>query len=469
MSCESWDSNAKYDVLSKPIQGNLLDPITCYLGEHMEKYLTHPYASPLFGNFSGLPPMLIQAGDAEVLRDEITLLAYKASLAGVKVRHELYEDSVSLRSASRPSFRTFLKMAYVFGLPFIKQVHVFHTYPFLEVARRAFLSCRDFVKYQLPEWQTRSPEALGGKTEQEMEEEIDNRDAKVVDGNGVEVSLEEAVEGDWAGETSQDESSSEQESRDDMDPSWIKLQDEAVPSPWSSPPTSDDEDHALDDIPSKVPDSPSTQSNEAGWPSPLRSIQSTIYSIVEATSASLVGGGSSQPHPESSQPLPQILPPSPRFKTNGNSVPIMQTPTPQSLTNSPTKRHHRRTPSSQYPLRGAPLSHGSTSNANGFLSIEPHEQAPPKPVVRRMTSHPDISSLCDSWASTGSVSQTVNFYKTSPSSFLNSASLTITQARPSGSTSISKSGGQDDKSAHQHQTMRKSISGLFFTPASSKQ
>jgi len=102
MSCESWDSNAKYDVLSKPIQGNLLDPITCYLGEHMEKYLTHPYASPLFGNFSGLPPMLIQAGDAEVLRDEITLLAYKASLAGVKVRHELYEDAVSLCSYSQP-------------------------------------------------------------------------------------------------------------------------------------------------------------------------------------------------------------------------------------------------------------------------------------------------------------------------------------------------------------------------------
>jgi acetyl esterase/lipase len=102
MSCESWDSNSKYDVLSKPIQGGLLDPITCYLGEHMEKYLTHPFASPLFGDFTGLPPMLIQAGDAEVLRDEITLLAYKASLAGVKVRHELYEDAVSLRSYFQP-------------------------------------------------------------------------------------------------------------------------------------------------------------------------------------------------------------------------------------------------------------------------------------------------------------------------------------------------------------------------------
>ena len=65
---------------------------------HMEKYLTHPYASPLFGDFKGLPPMLIQSGEVEVLRDEVTLLAHKASLAGVEVRHELYEDMVrSLR------------------------------------------------------------------------------------------------------------------------------------------------------------------------------------------------------------------------------------------------------------------------------------------------------------------------------------------------------------------------------------
>jgi acetyl esterase/lipase len=65
----------------------------------MEELLTHPYASPLFGDFDGLPPMLITAGDAEVLRDEITLLAHKATLAGVDVRHELYEDAVSFDPA----------------------------------------------------------------------------------------------------------------------------------------------------------------------------------------------------------------------------------------------------------------------------------------------------------------------------------------------------------------------------------
>ena len=61
----------------------------------MEKLIAHPYASPLFADLRGLPPLLIQAGDSEVLRDEITLLAHKARLAGVQVRHELYEDGVS--------------------------------------------------------------------------------------------------------------------------------------------------------------------------------------------------------------------------------------------------------------------------------------------------------------------------------------------------------------------------------------
>lgn len=76
-----------------------MNPVGLYLGDQLERYLTHPYASPLFGDFKGLPPLLIQAGDAEVLRDEITLLAHKASLAGVDVRHELYEDAVRFQSS----------------------------------------------------------------------------------------------------------------------------------------------------------------------------------------------------------------------------------------------------------------------------------------------------------------------------------------------------------------------------------
>lgn len=70
-----------------------MNPIASYLGAaNVKSLITNPYVSPLFGNFEGLPPMLIQCGDAECLRDEGTLLAHKASLAGVQVFHEVYED-----------------------------------------------------------------------------------------------------------------------------------------------------------------------------------------------------------------------------------------------------------------------------------------------------------------------------------------------------------------------------------------
>ncbi|KAG5219947.1 alpha/beta-hydrolase [Salix suchowensis] len=154
MSCESWESNSRYDVIPIPNPGDHLDPVSAYLGEHMERFLTHPYASPLFGDFGGLPPLLIQSGDAEVLRDEITLLAHKATLAGVNVRHELYEDAI----------------------------HVFQLYPFLNASRRAFTSAREFVRKTLPDIQSRSPQMLDNKAEDVLEQEIDNENATVVRG-----------------------------------------------------------------------------------------------------------------------------------------------------------------------------------------------------------------------------------------------------------------------------------------------
>lgn len=39
----------------------------------------HPYASPVFGNFEGLLPLLIQVGDTEVLLDDSTRIAERKS------------------------------------------------------------------------------------------------------------------------------------------------------------------------------------------------------------------------------------------------------------------------------------------------------------------------------------------------------------------------------------------------------
>ncbi|KAG6878133.1 hypothetical protein C0993_011847 [Termitomyces sp. T159_Od127] len=172
MSCESWDSNANFDVVPFP-QNDHMNPIALYLGERMEDFLTHPYASPLFGDFSGLPPLLIQVGDAEVLRDESTLLAHKATLAGVDVRHELFEDAVGHTISSPLQFLA------------NKQIHVFQAYPFLPTARRAFACMKEFVQNTLPQLRSRSPQPLTPYVEHHLEEEIENDKTTVVRGDGV--------------------------------------------------------------------------------------------------------------------------------------------------------------------------------------------------------------------------------------------------------------------------------------------
>lgn len=56
-----------------------------------EEDLTNPLLSPLFGDYEGFPPMLIQVGSYEMLLSDSVLLAQKAKEAGVKVRLSIYE------------------------------------------------------------------------------------------------------------------------------------------------------------------------------------------------------------------------------------------------------------------------------------------------------------------------------------------------------------------------------------------
>lgn len=50
----------------------------------------NPLVSPVFGDFAGLPPLLFQTGDGEVLRDDSVRAAERARAAGVSVRLEVY-------------------------------------------------------------------------------------------------------------------------------------------------------------------------------------------------------------------------------------------------------------------------------------------------------------------------------------------------------------------------------------------
>jgi hypothetical protein len=132
-------------------------------------------------------------GDAECLRDEITLLAHKAALAGVQVQHELHVD----------------------------QVHVFQSFPFLESAGVAFRSIAKFVRglRNLPTprlsgkvLQGDEEEGSGGVRHEEEEEgedgsrsntptdedrvgsEMEAGETKLVKGDGTEVDIAQTKE-----------------------------------------------------------------------------------------------------------------------------------------------------------------------------------------------------------------------------------------------------------------------------------
>jgi acetyl esterase/lipase len=61
-----------------------------YVGKDGDKKA--PLASPVFADLSGLPPLLLQVGTAEVLLDDSTRLAERAEAAGVDVTLKVWQD-----------------------------------------------------------------------------------------------------------------------------------------------------------------------------------------------------------------------------------------------------------------------------------------------------------------------------------------------------------------------------------------
>ncbi|WFC96514.1 hypothetical protein MBRA1_003175 [Malassezia brasiliensis] len=144
LSCDSWETNKDFDYLPRPNNGDHMHPVAAYLGPNFDKYLTHPYVSPLFGDMHGLPPLLIQTGDAEVLRDENILFAHKCTLAGVPVRHEIYEDCV----------------------------HVFQFFLFLDASRKALQSARHFMRTALDKQPKRQATKVTEDTREQLNTEM---------------------------------------------------------------------------------------------------------------------------------------------------------------------------------------------------------------------------------------------------------------------------------------------------------
>jgi acetyl esterase/lipase len=77
-----------------------------------------PLASPLYAKLSGLPPLLIQVGSAEILLDDATRVTERARAAGVEVVLEPWED----------------------------MIHVFQAFPMLAEAGQAIEKIGSFVR-----------------------------------------------------------------------------------------------------------------------------------------------------------------------------------------------------------------------------------------------------------------------------------------------------------------------------------
>lgn len=76
----SHTTNVERDLLNTPALIRAMR--TCYLGERDPRI---PLASPLYADLQGLPPLLIQAGSDELLRDDATQVAQRTQAAGVPV------------------------------------------------------------------------------------------------------------------------------------------------------------------------------------------------------------------------------------------------------------------------------------------------------------------------------------------------------------------------------------------------
>lgn len=81
----SWVANAKADLLNDG--DKLRQAARLYLGPYAPDT---PLASPLYADLHGLPPLLIQAGAAEILLADATRLAARAQAAGVPVTLEIW-------------------------------------------------------------------------------------------------------------------------------------------------------------------------------------------------------------------------------------------------------------------------------------------------------------------------------------------------------------------------------------------
>ncbi len=84
---ESWRANARRDAMFTDQLANLAG---FYLNGADAR---DPRASPLFGDLSGLPPMLLHVGESEILRDDSVRFAEAANAAGSRASLKVWDGA----------------------------------------------------------------------------------------------------------------------------------------------------------------------------------------------------------------------------------------------------------------------------------------------------------------------------------------------------------------------------------------
>ena len=94
---DSLKSEAELDPIMHP--RCLPDFVTRYVPDGNVR---DPLASPVFGDYTGLPPLLIQVGEHEIIRDDSVRVAAKARADGVDVTLEVWEGMFHVFQSHEP-------------------------------------------------------------------------------------------------------------------------------------------------------------------------------------------------------------------------------------------------------------------------------------------------------------------------------------------------------------------------------
>jgi acetyl esterase/lipase len=97
LSGESIRAEGDLDPIMHP--GCLPDFVALYVSADQ---VCDPLASPVFGDYTGLPPLLIQVGEHEIIRDDSVRVAARARADGVDVTLEVWEGMFHVFQSHEP-------------------------------------------------------------------------------------------------------------------------------------------------------------------------------------------------------------------------------------------------------------------------------------------------------------------------------------------------------------------------------